>query len=61
MRGVRVGNFDSSKGEGISDAREGWQAMGRGKDKETYVDDSLCHEFTPSEGIKQGLELSVPR
>ena len=35
--------------------------MGRGKEEETYVDDPLCDEFTPSDGIKQSLQLSMPR
>lgn len=35
--------------------------MWRGKDEETYVDDLVCHEFTPPEGMKECLQLSVPR
>lgn len=34
--------------------------MWRGKDEGTYVNDPLCHEFTPSEGIKQSLQFSMP-
>ena len=26
----------------------------------THVDDPLCHEFAPSEGIEESLELSMP-
>ena len=44
----------------MSGARDEWQAMWRGKDEGTYVDDPLCHEFTPSEGAKQRLQLSMP-
>jgi hypothetical protein len=36
------------------------EAVGRDKNWATYVDDPLCHEFTPSEGIEQRLKPSMP-
>ena len=45
----------------MSDVREGWEVVQRGKEEGTYVDDPLRHKFTPPEGIEQCLEFSMSR
>jgi len=63
MCGVRAGIFwdmQRRKGEVYRMLGKSGEAMRRGKDQGTYVDDPLRHEFTPSEGIKQCLKFSMP-
>ena len=45
---------------GASDAREEWQTTKREKDWATHVDDPLCHELAPPEGIEQRLQFPMP-
>lgn len=61
MRGVRVRIFDLRKGEVHRILGRSDRGCEGGKDEETHVDDPLCDEFTPSEGIKECLQPSMPR